>query len=142
MVKLRPMLLAMAVIAVVCTTMLFANRAMANRNEAPLSANGCSGSDCIIYDISTQSQCTQVGPLPPSYDARWGSKGLSLGVDQTILGGRIVAFKLQWFNGTWSEWYVPGVNDVGPKFNTSNGMMVRWWAYFYDHSYTYIICKN
>lgn len=139
--KIKPMLLVMAVIVLVCSTMLFASRALATPPEAPLSVNGCNGSDCIIYDISSQSSCTQVGPMSPSYDARW-YKGLSLSVDQTILGGKIVAFKLQWFNGTWSDWYVPGVNDIDGKYNTGSNSMRRMWSYFSDHNYTYIICKN
>ncbi|KAH3770800.1 hypothetical protein DPMN_172093 [Dreissena polymorpha] len=70
--------------------------------------------------------------------------------DQIIEGGRIIAYKIQWFNGIWSNWFVSGVNDLNIKFNLGPsghcpGMkantMTRFCGYFYDHNHHYIICK-
>ena len=101
----------------------------------------------IGHDISTQDKCEEV-TSPPSRDRRW-YEGLSLHVDSEILNGRIVAYKIRWFSGTWSGWYVPGVNDIDQKFNDSNwpgnmakhNTMRRMWSYFYDHEHTYIMYK-
>jgi hypothetical protein len=115
-------------------------------------ANSCSGSDCVHHEINiTQDVCTEVTNKSPSSDARW-INSLSLQADNQILGGDIVAYKLQWFSGSWSSWIVPGINDLDTKFNMSaqvrNGIPVqansmrRMWSYFYDHNYSYIICKK
>ena len=71
---------------------------------------------------------------------------------QKLRNGTIVAYKIQWWNGKWSGWYVPGVNDMDCKFNqgagTCNGVdtcgkgLRRMWSYFSDHVHTYIICQN
>lgn len=100
----------------------------------------CNAPECIIYDIATQDACTEV-TASASFDNRWVA-GLSLEVDQTVKGGNIVAYQIQWFNGTWSGWYVPGVNDIDIKFNTLNKTMRRFWSYFYDHNHKYVICKK
>lgn len=109
--------------------------------ESPASAyNGCSGSDCIVYDLSTQDSCTEVTESA-SYESRWG-RGLSLDVDRAIKGGRIVAYKIQWFSGGWSSWFVPGVNDIDVKFNIGPNTLRRMWSYFYDHTHSYVICSK
>jgi hypothetical protein len=107
--------------------------------EAESELNGCNSNDCVKHDLTTQVSCTEVTE-GPTFDMRW-VKGLNLNVDQTIKGGRIVAFKLQWFNGNWSGWFVPGLNDIDVKYNVGNNTMRRWWSYFYDHTHTYVICK-
>jgi|GEM_PF-3838334 len=102
----------------------------------------------LKHDISTQDQCLEV-KSPASRDHRW-YQGLSLHVDQDILGGRIVAYKIRWFNGKWSGWFVPGVNDIDHKFNDSNwpgntarhNTMRRRWSCFYDHEHLYIIHRS
>ncbi len=99
----------------------------------------CPTGDCIAYDISTQARCTEVTEAATP-DSRW-YQGLNVNVDQVVKGGRIAAFQLQWFNGSWSGWYVPGVNDIDSKYNTSNATMRRMWSYFYDHTHRYILCK-
>ena len=71
-------------------------------------------------------------------------------MDQVAAGGTIIAFKIQWFNGGWSEWYVPGYNDMDGKFNLNTkhcsvpyikNSLRRMWSYFYDHTHKFIICK-
>jgi hypothetical protein len=37
--------------------------------------------------------------------------------DQIIERGRIAAYKIRYFNGNWSGWYVPGVNDLSDVYN-------------------------
>jgi len=109
----------------------------------------CTGSDCLgalgapPLDITTQTSCVQEGtegsPIAATSDARW-KQGLSTEVDRTVTGCNIVAHKLQWGTGSWTDWYVVGVNDIDPKYNTSNGALRRMWAYFYDHKHLYIKC--
>jgi hypothetical protein len=95
--------------------------------------------DCISYEISTQDVCLEVHSQPQR-DARW-YQGLSLQIDQEILGGRVIAYQIRWFNGNWSTWFVPGVNDIDHKYNPVNNTMRRMWSYFDDHEHRYILCK-
>lgn len=99
--------------------------------------NGCSGGDCIIYDLSTQNTCTLKSSSRTS-NMQW-VYGLSRNVDFKVYGGRIITYRLRWSSGAWSGWYVPGINDIDVKKN-SNNTLRRMWAYFYDHSFEYIIC--
>jgi hypothetical protein len=113
-----------------------------------VSAN-CSGVDCLgslgtpPLDITTQASCTQMGtesnPAAPANDSRW-VQGLSTEVDYTVTGCDVVAHKIQWSQGTWSDWYMVGVNDLDMKYNTSDGTLRRMWAYFTDHNHLYIKC--
>ena len=105
-------------------------------------------SDCINHDITSQPNCREVH-RSRTRDCRWKA-GLSTNVDQTILRGEIVAYKIQWFNGRWSGWYVPGVNDIDRKYNIGAQIcsvplrarsLRRVWSYFYDHTHMYIICS-
>ncbi|KAL3868669.1 hypothetical protein ACJMK2_041447 [Sinanodonta woodiana] len=115
-----------------------------------IDAATCPTGDCITYDISTQATCTEVSSKSRTSDCRWVA-GLNINVDQVILKGRIVAYKIQWFSGGWSGWYVPGINDIDGKYNTvamtcpvpyNANAMRRMWSYFYDHTHAYIICMN
>jgi hypothetical protein len=72
-------------------------------------------------------------------------------MDFFVLKGKIAAYKIRWFNGKWSGWYVPGVNDLDGKINMAaptcgifpkkGNTMRRVWSYFYDHVHTYILCR-
>ena len=106
-------------------------------------------SDLVQHDISTQSKCVEV-ERPRTLDCRW-KIGLYHDMDYVILKGKIAAFKLQWFSGSWSGWYVPGINDLDGKFNINavscgsypqkGNSMRRMWSYFYDHTHKYILCN-
>jgi hypothetical protein len=90
-------------------------------------------------------RCTQVGtesqPNPPVGTGPGWYLGLDTNIDQRILGGKIQAYKIQWFNGIWSPWYTPGVNDLDWKINY-DGTQRRVWSYFTDHNHIYKICYN
>lgn len=101
--------------------------------------NGCSGGDCVGYDLSTQDNCTYE-TKSATFDIRW-ARGLSTQADQAIEGGRIVAYWIKWSSGM-SIPFVPGINDVDYKFNSPGDKMRRMWSYFYDHEHAYIICKK
>jgi hypothetical protein len=94
-----------------------------------------------------QPKCTEV-QRSRTNDCRWPA-GLDM-ADQIIERGRIAAYKIQWFSGAWSGWFVPGVNDLSTKFNTHPRTcslsyraksMRRRWAMFYDRTHKFIICK-
>ena len=78
---------------------------------------------------------------PPRGANKWHRSRLSLETDNRILGGNIVAYRIQWFNGNWSQWFVPGVNDVDHKVN-SDGSKRRMWSYFEDHTHRYLIIPD
>lgn len=109
-----------------------------------------SASDSMIYNIKTQQGCFEITNKPPTRDCRWHA-GLSRYVDDKILGGTIIAYKIKWFNGRWSGWYVPGINDMDWKFNRFSNTRCSFpvhhntvrlvWSYFYDHVHSYIICN-
>lgn len=104
----------------------------------------------VVHDISSQSQCGLVyGTV--STDCRWES-GLTFNVDQEVLGGRIVAYKILWPKGWGMDWYVPGINDLDRRYNVyanpacsigkKANSMRRKWAYFTRYAHMYVICKN
>jgi hypothetical protein len=116
-------------------------------------ANGfaeCVGTDCVTPYVwsKTTVNCTEE-LKSPSRDCRWAA-GAGTRMDEIIYGGRIAAYKLQWFGGSWSGWFVPGMNDRDPKFNVNlltcsvpyyaKSLRLAW-AYFYDHTHTIIICR-
>ncbi|VDI38482.1 Hypothetical predicted protein [Mytilus galloprovincialis] len=103
--------------------------------------------DGIIYKVDTQAKCTEV-TRGPTRDCRWPA-GLDM-VDQMVEKGRILAYKIRWFSGSWSGWYGPGLNDLSNVFNLyakscsipyRAKSMRRRWAMFYDHTHKFIICK-
>ena len=70
--------------------------------------------------------------------------------DRIIEGGRIAAYKIEKFNGKWTGWFVPGVNDLSSVYNSYArtcalpyriNSMRRVWAQFYDHTHAFILCK-
>lgn len=107
------------------------------------------GHDKIIYDISTQPKCIEV-MKPRTLKCQW-KIGLYNNMDYLMLTGKIAAYKIMWFNGAWSGWFVPGINDLDGKFNINpvtcgefpqkGNTMRRMWSYFYDHTHKYILCS-
>lgn len=83
-----------------------------------------------------------------TYDLEW-TYNLSLSTDTRILrqyypaqcAGNflcdIVSYRIQHFDGSWSQEYYPGVNDVG-VFNT---VQRRMWFSFYDHNHAFTFCN-
>lgn len=65
---------------------------------------------------------------------------------------RLVEMWTQWEHGSWSEWYVPGMNDIDNKFNVQTAFcrdyevransMRRGWAYFNKYTYIVILCED
>lgn len=112
-------------------------------NAAPF--NGCNGADCVQHNLQTQAVCVQVGteaaPNAPVGQGPGWAKGLNTEIDQNILKGNVVAYKIKWSSG-WSGWFVTGANDLDIKFNTDSGNMRRMWSYFTDHQHFYILCKQ
>jgi len=42
----------------------------------------------------------------------------------------LVAYRIRWFNGSWSQWIVPGINDAH-----DNAPKKLLWNFFYDHEH-------
>ncbi|CAF3020087.1 unnamed protein product, partial [Rotaria sp. Silwood2] len=90
--------------------------------QQPSSCPDQGGGNYGCFDITSQGSCTEVSNEPPTYDNRWSGSGIDSNIDWVIKCGDIIAYKLQWFNGVWSDWYVPGVNDMDQKVNGGNGL--------------------
>jgi len=97
--------------------------------------------NCIPYWLDNQVVCTTSAVLPPLKKDLWTT--LDANIDIQNLGVRVMAYKIQWFDGSWSDWYFPGVNDLDSKSYTVSGKkyLKRVWAYFVDHSHIYVTCK-
>lgn len=96
----------------------------------------CVGNDCQPARIEA---CTDMVLPPQGHPAGW-DLGMSPDVDRRNYGGTVVAYQIQWFNGTWSGWYVKGQNDVDWKTNDDGGSR-RVWAYFTDHTHRVMLCR-
>lgn len=84
----------------------------------------------ILPELSTQSFVgTQI--FSPRHDKEWVDQCLNLNLDKKF-GCKIVAYKIQWFSGDWSSWFVPGVNDLYKK---EGEPLRRFWACFNDHNF-------
>ena len=104
-----------------------------------------------ITNTNTQQKCSQKGsdsaPLAPIYNSEWVKQSLNRNIDRKILGVDVHAYKIKWFKGNWSDWYVTGVNDLYPFAEDTNGypngqILGRLaWIYFTDHEFQYIYCE-
>lgn len=54
-----------------------------------------------------------------------------------VLGIELIAYKIKWFNGVWSTWFIPGVNDHYQKEDEPERTYV---ACFNDHEFELIGC--
>ena len=113
--------------------------------------NPCNGPDCVQH-VSTTAKCTETTIRAAAADCRWASS-MNRRLDQEILGVTIYAYKIKWWgNAPWSDWYIPGENDLDlkfnmnsrtcypPKYNYIKGSLRRMWAYFSDHKHKFIYC--
>lgn len=80
------------------------------------------------------AQCLNVTTENATREARWG-QGVDVDLDVRIIGKMIVGYQIQWNNGSWSQVYTPGVDDI--DWVTNNGAPRRVWSYFYDHTHRY-----
>jgi hypothetical protein len=58
---------------------------------------------------------------------------LELGL-KTSKHPEVLMYRIQWLNGSWSGWFVPGFNDR----EVGKGRDIRLWACFNDHEYEVI----
>lgn len=58
------------------------------------------------YDMTIPTKCTEI-TAGATNECRW-YQSINPYADQDILGGRVIAYQIQWFNGAWSSWFVPG----------------------------------
>jgi len=91
-----------------------------------------------LPELYTQAQVV-AEKLGPRADPRWVSNSLDLSLDQKLLGCKIVVYRIQWFDGDWSAWFQPGVNDLYIK---SGEPLRRYWACFNDHPFEIIYQTN
>ncbi len=84
-----------------------------------------------LPELSTQAYVGEA-TYPPQRDREWVNQCLNLSLDVEKFGFKIIAYKIKWFSGAWSGWYVPGVNDLYKK---NNEPLRRTWACFNDHSF-------
>ncbi|MBL8679413.1 MAG: hypothetical protein JNK05_09625 [Myxococcales bacterium] len=112
----------------------------------PPQNQACTTGDCVSYNLSTQDECVMFDRQATG-DQRWAA-GLSLDADSELFVERgqrqwnVTAYRLRWFNGAWSGWYVAGVNDLDHKFNPGNNTMRRMWSYFADHEHQALACHR
>lgn len=110
---------------------------------ACLLALACSQSIAEAVIHNTCQQIDNEQPLGPGFAVSFDRN-----LDFQLLRGRIIAYKIQWFNDSWSDWFVPEYNDVDWKVTPVRPTPTqplpttirRVWSYFEDHVHTYIIC--
>jgi hypothetical protein len=90
--------------------------------------------DAELPELATQS-FVGTARLGPRNDQEWVDSSLNVDLDQKKLGCKIVAYRIQYSSGSWSEWYAPGVNDLYKKPGET---LRRSWATFNDHSFEII----
>jgi hypothetical protein len=88
------------------------------------------GTSATLPELSTQAFVgTQL--FGPQHDEEWVKQCLNLNLDKKF-GCRIIAYRIRWFSGRWSSWFVPGVNDLYKK---DGEPLRRFWACFNDHGF-------
>ncbi len=102
-------------------------------NEQSLIETGISSQ---LPSVVKQCDAYRIVKEEPTRDKYWEKLGL-----ETLKHKDIVAYKIQWFSGAWSDWFITGDNDVDWKHNL-DGSKRRVWSYFTDHNHIYIQCKN
>ncbi|MFA6273658.1 MAG: Ser-Thr-rich GPI-anchored membrane family protein, partial [Candidatus Paceibacterota bacterium] len=54
---------------------------------------------------------------------------------------KVLRYRIQWFSGNWSPWYVPGESDID-SVKMPDGTDRRIWSYFDDHNHQYVKCAE
>lgn len=119
------------------------------------------GYGATCYQRPDSKRCTRKGTTPPPEECdqepeqvcsvlkktKRGDKYMSqLGLTIPTSLQHINQYRIQWFNGTWSQWYTPGQNDIDWKNNCGTWMYPstscarRVWSYFDDHTYEIKTC--
>ncbi len=52
----------------------------------------------------------------------------------------IMKYRIKWLSGIWSDWFVPGLDDVDWRTN-ADGTLRRVWAYFGSLTHEYQSCQ-
>ena len=104
----------------------------------------------MAQQVVSETTCTEVTNEAPTQDCRWKAN-MNRNVDHLILEGEVVAYKIKWFGGKWSGWFVSGLKDFDVKVNQYEDLTCGvpiyanshrlMWSSFYDHYHSYIICK-
>ncbi len=92
------------------------------------------GSPAELPELASQAKVFSIR-LRPRKDEEWVESCLNLSLDQKKFGCHIVAYRIQWFSGSWSGWFVPGANDLYKK---PGEPLRRFWACFNDHTFEII----
>jgi len=94
--------------------------------KTPVKAPSCSEAPNVVKE----------GPLGnPGGTGEFEKLGLDISKHPEIM-----RYRIQWFSGAWSPWYVPGVGDEDWKVNI-DGTRRRVWSYFDDHNHEFEVCK-
>jgi len=102
-------------------------------DTAPATANTVSSDVAATLSDPSATFATEFTSGPKN-DVRWVNS-TATNLDIQLLGVKIVAYSIQWFGGSWSAWYVPGVNDLYQKPGET---VRRAWACFNDHTHKYL----
>ncbi len=115
----------------------------------------------VCYQRPDGKRCTKKWHTPPPENceeqpeevcttqvkSKRGDKYMStLGLTIPTSLSHIKQYRIQWFNGTRSQWYTPGNNDIDRKTNCewnstqTNNCARRVWSYFDDHTYEVKTC--
>ena len=78
-----------------------------------------------------RASCTDYSLVSGSPQGGTGWESLHLDVSKHP---EICQYRIQWFNGSWSDWYTPGLGDKDSKTN-NDGTERLLWSYFQDHNW-------
>jgi hypothetical protein len=89
----------------------------------------------LIRYVETLSKVKDVqrAKKSASRDKHWFNQGLD-----TSKHPELLMYRIRWFSGGWSGWFVPGFNDR----ETGKGRNVRHWGCFSDHEHEIIVTTN
>lgn len=102
--------------------------------SSQFSASSQTGNQILFPELSNQAHIYS-RIFEPQENSKWVDHCLNLSLDQDIFGCRIIAYRIQWFSGKWSGWFVPGINDLYKK---PGEPLRRFWACFNDHTFEII----